>query len=223
MAARRRSIKEDLAWLKWWLVLLAIAMAIAIGGYWAAMYYRNDMRQLEFGTRSNFDVILQEVTQIEESEQIIVENIDRFNSLVANQLLDEEDRVSLLEDVRRIRDNFRLFPIDVQIREQTSQMLDYEEGVEFPEEFISIRSSTIVMRLPLLHEEDLTRFLNAFLNAGRLMVPTSCTITDSAVNPEDALEIVAHQIASCEFIWYTFRRELPPEDGDFDEFSDQDF
>lgn len=223
MAARRRNIKEDLAWLKWWLVLLAICLSIAIGGYWAALYYRGEVRQLEFGTRSNFDIILQEVTQIEDSERIIVENIDRFNSLAANRLMDEEDRVSLLEDIRRIRDNFRLFPIDVQIREQASHMLDYEESVEFPEEFISIRSSAVTVRMPLLHEEDLTRFLNAFLNTGRLMVTTSCTITDSAISPEDVLEIVAHQVASCDFIWYTFRRELPSDDSEYDEYADQDF
>lgn len=223
MAARRRNFREDLAWLKWWLVLFAISLSIAFGGYWTSLYYRGEVRQLEFGTRSNFEVILQEVTQIEDSEQIIVENIDRFNALAANSLLEEEDRVSLLEDVRRIRDNFRLFPIDVEIREQTSHMLDYEESVEFPEEFISIRSSTVRVRLPLLHEEDLTRFLNAFLNAGRLMVTTSCTITSAAIDPADALEIVAHQTASCSFIWYTFRRELPSEGAEFDEFGDQIF
>ncbi|MBL4582171.1 MAG: hypothetical protein JKY29_10160 [Gammaproteobacteria bacterium] len=223
MVAKRRNIGEDLAWLKWWLVLLVICLAIAIGGYWASLYYRGQMRQLEFGTRSNFNVIFQEVTQIEESEQIIVENIDRFNLLAENRLLGEEDRVSLLEDVRRIRDNFRLFPIDVEIREQTSHMLDYEEGVEFPEEFISVRSSTVLVRLPMLHEEDLSRFLNAFLNAGRLMVTTSCSIASSSVDPADALELVVHQVASCNFIWYTFRRELPSNDLEFDEFAEQVF
>lgn len=223
MAARRRSIKDDLAWLKWWLILLALSVAIAIGGYWAALYYRGEVRRIEAGTRSNFDLILQEVTQIEESEQIIVENIDRFNALAENRLLEEEDRVSLLEDVRRIRDRFRLFPIDVEIREQTSRMLEYGETVEFPEEFISIRSSTVMVRLPLLHEEDLTRFLNAFLNAGRLMVTTSCAITVASVDPTEALEVVVHQIANCEFIWYTFRRELPSEEAEFDEFAEQVF
>lgn len=223
MAARRRSIKDDLAWLKWWLALLAICVAIAIGGYLASVYYRGEVRRLEFGTRSNFDLILQEVTQIEESEQIIVENIDRFNALAGNRLLEEEDRVSLLEDVRRIRDRFRLFPIDVEIREQTARMLEYGERVEFPEEFISVRSSTVMVRLPLLHEEDLTRFLNAFLNAGRLMVTTSCTIAASSVDPGEALDVIVHQIANCEFIWYTFRRELPSELDEFDEFAEQVF
>ncbi len=220
MAIRRRNIREDLAWLKWWLILLAICFAIAIGGYWAALYYRSDMRRLEIGTRTNFDVITQEVTQIEESERIIVENIDRYNALVSNGLLSEEDRVSLLEDIRRIRNRFRLFPIDVEVREQSSRTLDYDERVENPEEQISVRASVVMIRIPLLHEEDLTRFLGAFLNAGRLMLTTSCAITASSVDVSETFEIVEHQIANCEFIWYTFRRELPSTNNEFDEFAD---
>ncbi len=220
MALQRHNLKDDLAWLKWWLVLLGVAFAIAIGGYWAALSYRNDMRRLEFGTRSNFDVIIQEVTQIEESERIIVENIDRFNTLVANRLLDEEDRVSLLEDISRIRNRYQLFPIDVEIREQNSQILEYGADTEYPDEQISVRRSMVMLRIPLLHEEDLTRFLGAFLNSGRLMLTTSCSITSSAVDDTEALKIVEHQIATCEFIWYTFRRELSTEDSEYDEFEE---
>ena len=209
MAVSRRNIREDLVWLKWWLVALPVTLAIAIGGYRGSLYYRGEMSRLEINSRSNFDVILQEVAQIEESEQIIVDNIDLFNSLVEKRLLDAEDRISLLEDIRRIRENFGLFPIDVGIKEQTSHVLDYEEGVEFPEEFISIRSSLVTVGLPLLHEEDLSRFLDAFLNAERLMVTTSCTITVTSLDPAMALQLVPHQMARCGFIWYTFARELP--------------
>jgi hypothetical protein len=211
MAVRRRNLREDLAWLKWWLVALPVSLVIAIGGYRGGLYFRGEMSRLEINSRSNFDAILQEVAQIEESEQIIVDNIDRFNSLVEKHLLDAEDRISLLEDIRRIRENFGLFPIDVGIREQTSLMLDYEGGVEFPEESISIRSSLVTVGLPLLHEEDLSRFLDAFLNAERLMVTTSCTITVTSLDPVMALELVPHQMARCGFIWYTFARE--PQSG----------
>jgi len=220
MAIRRRSFKKDLAWMKWWLLLLGICVAIAIGGYWVSLSYREEMRRLELGTQSNFDVITQEVTQIEESERIIVENIDRFNSMVADQLLDEEDRVSLLEDIRTIRNELLLFPIDVQISEQTRQLLEYEEGIEYPDEQISVRSSLVQLRIPLLHEEDLTRFLAKFLNSGRLMVTSSCAITASAFDSGDTLEVIERQIVNCEFLWYTFRRELPVEEEEFDEFAD---
>ena len=94
MAVSRRNIREDLVWLKWWLVALPVTLAIAIGGYRGSLYYRGEMSRLEINSRSNFDVILQEVAQIEESEQIIVDNIDLFNSLVEKRLLDAEDRIS---------------------------------------------------------------------------------------------------------------------------------
>ena len=55
------------------------------------------------------------------------------------------------------------------------------------------------------------------------MVTTSCTITASSVDPQEALEVIVHQIASCEFIWYTFRRELPSEEGEYGEFAEQVF
>ena len=215
---RRRNIRDDFAWLKWWLILFGICFAIAVGGYWASLYYRTDMRRLELGTRANFDTIIQEVTQIEESERIIVENIDRYNALVENRLLDSEDRVSLLEDIRRIRNRFRLFPIDVEVSEQSSRLLEYDEEVEFPDEQILVRSSVVSLRIPLLHEEDLTRFLSAFLNAGRLMVTTSCAITNSQTIGSGAFELVERQIANCEFLWYTFGRELPSTDEEFDEY-----
>ncbi|MFT7471265.1 MAG: hypothetical protein ACI8XU_001160 [Kiritimatiellia bacterium] len=219
MSTRRLNLKDDLVWLKWWLILLALSFAIVGGGYWAALYNRGEMRRLEFGTRSNFDVINQEVTQIEESERIIVENIDRFNAMVANRLLDEEDRVSLLEDIRRIRNRLQLFPIDVEVREQSRRVLEYDEGVDYPDEQISVRSSEVLLRIPLLHEEDLTRFLGAFLNTEKLMVTTSCVITASNMNTSETLEIIERQIANCEFVWFTFRRELPAETEEFDDYA----
>jgi hypothetical protein len=219
MASQGRNLKDDLSWLRWWLALLALTFVTAIGGYWAALYYRSDMRRLEFGTRANFDAIIQEVTQIEESEQIIVENIDRYNHLVDDGLLAEEDRVSLLEDIRRIRNRFQLFPIDVEIREQSTRMLEYAEETEYPDERISVRSSVVMLRIPLLHEEDLTRFLGAFLNTRRLMVTTSCAVTASPSDEIEVFEIAERQIANCEFIWYTFRREFTTEDSEYNEFA----
>lgn len=218
MAMRRRNTRADLAWLKWWLVLLGLCLAIAIGGYWSALYYRTEMSRLELGTRSNFDVIIQEVTQIEESERIIVENIDRYNELVRYQIMGTEDRVSLLEDISRIRNRFLLYPIDVEVSERSQRVLEYGEEIEIPEEQIVMHSSFVRLRIPLLHEEDLTRFLNAFLNAGRLMVTTSCAINSSETSASISLELIERQIADCEFIWYTFSQEMPSLGEEYDEF-----
>ncbi|PCJ26399.1 MAG: hypothetical protein COA96_05195 [SAR86 cluster bacterium] len=207
MASHQRQRSEDLQWLKWWILLLLFAITVSTAIYWGAFYYQGEMRRLENGILTDFDVISQEIRQIESSERIIVENIDRFNTMTANQIMADEDRVSLLEDIRNIRNKYQLFPIDVDVREQNSQPLLYEEGIDYPDEDISLRSSIVQIRLPLLHEEDLTRFLADFLNTGRLMVSNECTIVATLLDGRNLLEFVEHQVATCEFTWYTLRRE----------------
>jgi len=198
---------EDLRWLKWRLVLLAVALIISLTLYASALYFRNGMRRQEINVRTNTEVLQLELREIEQSERIIVENIDLFNAMVANGVLDEENRVSLLEDISRIRQRLNLFPIDIEIIEQERMLLNYDDYVEFPDEQITLRFSHIVMSLPLLHEQDLTRFLDEFLNTGRLIVVTECDVNRTLVDEDDALDLVEHLRAECEFNWYTLQRE----------------
>lgn len=207
MALKNRRIKEDLLWLKWSLVLLALVITMASGSYLSAFYFRNDMQREEFNIVSAIDLISGQVREIESSERIIVNNIDRFNSMVENSILDEEDRVALLEEIRTIRERHQLFPISVEIREQDRQLLNYDPGVEFPDEQISLRSTRIQVQLPLLHEEDLIRFLADFLGSGRLLVSESCSIEGTVPVDSENLQNAEHQLATCDFYWYTLRRE----------------
>lgn len=207
MEAINRFIKEDLPWLKWRLVLLAIALAFAFGLYFSVLLFRNEMRRQEIGIRTNTEVLQIQLREIEESERVIVENIDHFNSIVADSVMEEENRVALLEDISRIRDRHQLFPIDIEIAEQDRQLLSYDEEVEFPDEQITLRSSEIQITIPLLHEEDLSRFITDFLQTGRLLVANRCTISNALLDEDDLREVVEHQRATCEFHWFTLRRE----------------
>lgn len=207
MEALNRFIKEDMPWLKWRLVLLAIALVIAFGMYFSVLLFRNEMRRQEVGVRTNTEVLQIQLQEIEESERIIIENIDYFNRIVADSVMDEENRVILLEDISRLRERHHLFPIDIEIAEQARQLLSYGDSVEFPDEQITLRSSQIVINMPLLHEEDLSRFFADFLNTGRLLVANRCTLTNSLLDESDMREVVEHQRATCEFHWFTLRRE----------------
>jgi hypothetical protein len=148
-----------------------------------------------------------QVQDVEGSERIIVNNIGRFNNMVVATVMDEENRVGLLEEIRAIRDRHQLFPISVEIQEQVRLLLEYGPGIEFPDEQISLRSSQIEIQMDLLHEEDLTRFLDDFLGSGRLMINNSCSIRELLISENNFLKHVEHQTASCEFQWYTLRRE----------------
>lgn len=207
MALRRRNWREDVRWLRWPLSLLGIVIVASIGLYLSASIFRNDMQREEFNALSDLDLLNGQVDEIEQAEQVIVNNIDLYNSMVANGVMAEEDRVRMLESITEIRERYYLFPINVNIGEQDRLLLEYPENVDFPDDQITLRSSQVQVRYSLLHEEDLTRFLRDYLAMGDLVVPSQCSISAALEDPADRLNVVQHQIADCQFQWYTYQRE----------------
>lgn len=203
----RDKIIDNLLWLKWRLMVFFLVAVVSLGAYFSILLFRNEMRRYEVSALTDFDVLVQELQQIEDSERIIIENIDRFNSLVDNGVIGDEDRVALLENIRQIRERHNLFSIEVEVSEQSRMLLPYPPEVEFPDEQISLRTSRIEVQLPLLHEQDLARFLNDFLSTGRLILTNGCTMSRALLEPENYLDVVEHQLASCEFHWFTLQRE----------------
>lgn len=207
MALRRRNRREDIAWLRLPISVLAVSLMVSVGLFVATSMYLNEVRRQQFNATTNLDLLSGQVDEIERSEQVVVNNIGIYNRMVENGAMGEEDRVRLLEEITRIRQRNLLFPMNVTIGEQDRLLLPYPDTVEFPDEQITLRSSPVQIRYSLLHEEDLTRFLDEFLALGNLMVPTRCGVTLALEDPADAMEVVQHQIADCEFYWYTFQRE----------------
>ena len=207
MALTPRQLKQDVLWLKWPLIMAVVLICLCIGVIVSSDLYRDSMQRREQQAFGELDLLSGQVQAIAESERIIIENIESFNTMVANSVMDEEDRVAILSEIGTIRTRHKLFPISVQISEQQQIALEYDAAVEFPDEEISVRTTLISLSLPLLHEEDLTRFLADFLRTGRLIVTSRCNISALALLPEDELSMVPHQIADCDFYWFTFRRE----------------
>ncbi len=189
------------------MILLAVVLALSIGAYFAASFYGNDMQRREFNATTDMELISVQVQEIAQEEQAVVNSIGVYNTMEANGVMGEEDRVALLEEITDIRERYLLFPISVAIGEQNRLLLEYGEDVDFPDDQITLRSSQVQVRFSLLHEEDLTRFLADIMDSGRLMVPTSCTVTAALEDPDMAREVVQHQIAACDFNWYTYQRE----------------
>ncbi|MEX2130474.1 MAG: hypothetical protein WD772_03230 [Pseudohongiellaceae bacterium] len=215
MSLGRRVLQQDLFLLKWQFILMGLVLMTAIGLYAGALYYRNDMRRDEFIFRTNFDNINNELQQIEEERAVILQYIDAFNIMAQRGVLEEENRVGLLEDIRLLRNRHRLFPIEVQIREQERILLQYPLEVENVDELISLRASRVQLRIPLLHEADLSRFLSDFIQTGRLLVVERCLLEQAYTKDEDFYEMTEHGIATCDIYWYTLRREQPVIEEEF--------
>jgi hypothetical protein len=207
VALKRRSLQADIVALKWPLSFLVLSVAATIGFYLSTQFYWNDILRRESNAYSELNYVSTQVAAIEEAEKIFIENIGSYNEMLVNGVLNEEDRVGLLAEIGRVRDKYRLFPIRVSVSEQERRLLDYPASVENPEEQISLRSSRVQISLPLLHEEDLTRFLGDFLAANQMLISNRCELVQLGVSDENFLAVVPHQRAECEFYWYTLQRE----------------
>ncbi len=207
MALPQRTLKQDLRWLLWPITLFMIVLLGSIANYFLAFGFQEDRQRTEFNVLAELDLVSGQVREIERAEEIIINNIDRYNRMVEDTVMDEEDRVALLEDVRKIREEHQLFPITVELFEQERLELSYGPEVETPDEQLSLRLSRIQVLLPLLHEADLQRFLNDFTGGGRLVLTNQCEINQTASVNDIGLQPLQHQMASCEFLWFTMRRE----------------
>lgn len=207
MALRKRNYRDDIRWLRWPIAVLVIAVGSSASLYVGASMYLNEVRRQQFNATTDLDLLVGQVDEIAASEQIVVNNIGIYNRMVANGAMGEEDRVRLLEEITSIRERNLLFPINVSIGEQDRLLLPYPDTVDFPDEQITLRTSQVQVRYSLLHEEDLTRFLDEYLSLGNLMVPSRCAVSMALEDPSQIDEVVQHQIAECNFNWYTFQRE----------------
>ncbi len=207
MALKRRTLTADIQALKWPLLLFVFVTAATVAFYFGAQSYWDNILRQESNSYSDLNYISSQVSAIEDAERIFIENIDRFNVMVSNGVLNQEDRVALLAEIGRIRNEYKLFPLSVSISEQESRMLAFPESEEAPLEQMSLRGSRVQLSLPLLHEEDLTRFLADVLAPQRMLIVNRCEINKLDVAEDAMFTIVPHQQASCELYWYTLQRE----------------
>lgn len=207
MALSKRSLKADLIWLKYPLLAMIFSVGATAGIYNYSVYHWNYTQLQESMVYDDFNYVTSQVSVVEEAEQIIIQNIDRFNEMTSNGVMSEEDRVGFLAEIGTIRDNYKFFPIGVTVSEQIKQILPYSPNIETPEKQIALNRSSGKVQLPLLHEGDLTRFLFEIMKPARLLVNNRCVISDLALADTELLNVIPHQQATCDFYWYTLREE----------------
>lgn len=205
--------KEDYLMIKWQIVFAVIATLVAIGIYFGIDYFdTRSLRNLRIA-QSDFDNARSRVELIEEEEATIIEYIGRYQMLNADGVVQEEDRLQMLERVADIRAENNLFPVSLNISEQTSLRLNYPQGLREPGEPIALRSSIIGLDLPLLHEVDLLRLLDGILDSPGLFQTRSCSISQTNTDLTTFLILSQHFEANCEILWYTFDLDPPVENN----------
>ena len=209
MSLGRLQLRQDAMLLRWQLILLSVLTVSVLVAWLTALYLRDENRRTEVAYQANYDNIRLELEQIEQAEATIRQYIDDYSVMAANGVLDEENRVALLEDFSRIRTRHRLFPLDVEIREQQRIQLEFPPEVDTStlDESMSLRFSLVQLRAPLLHEGDFINLMGELLRTGRLVVVDRCSLRETLTESAAFFEVVEHLVADCDLYWYTLRRE----------------
>ena len=195
---------EDYRSLLWHFVLLAGCVALVGAAFFLAGELKMEAsRQLTIASseRNNAQAALD---QIEQEEAAITENIEAYRRLAAGQIVGPADRLEMQEHFAQIRSRFSLFPIRLEIDQESSYTLPYDPGIAQPGGPVNLMINKLDTALPLLHENDLANYLDALLATPALLVPIRCSITTNTRDNSAYLRLGQHQQSTCSFQWYNF-------------------
>lgn len=202
--------KEDYLSLLWHFLLLAVCVVL-VGAFFYGVSALDTAASRELnvarGDLSNAQASLE---QIEEEEATITSYIEPYLA-IAEGAVGGTDRLDMQETFAQIRSRYSLFPIQLDIAEESSYLLPYAPEIAQPGGPVNLMISKITTGLPLLHENDLSNYLDALVAAPSLVVPTQCTLTSSTRDSRALLRLGQHLRSSCSFVWYSF--QVPDESG----------
>lgn len=208
----RKMEKSDMLMLRKPIIVFLITCAIVTAFYFVLEGFLQKAAVALSNAQAQYEQVSTSVQQIAQEEQTIIRYIDRYSQIEANGVVSKEDRLHLLESMTDIRSRFLLYPIEVDLSEQTITRLEGDPYALNPVGPVDLLSTQVSFVLPLLHEKDLTNFATKLLEDNGLLLPQHCLL--NLINTEfKALD--ENLQADCTFLWYTFdvdaKEEIPIE------------
>ena len=201
--------RQDMAMHKLPALLLAITVSAGVFFVAGASYFRNSQAKALLLTQSARASSEANLTQAEDEKRTIEEYIERYRKIKADGLMEEESRLDLVEAIGQTRDRFKLYPVKLEI-DQQKPAVPSPEGQENGETGFSLRASPVRISMPLLHEEDLSRFLDDLYKNKGLFVVESCSVTRGGGGAPQSgnLGLEPALGASCQLLWLTIRQSV---------------
>jgi hypothetical protein len=181
--------------------LLATILAIALGTACVLLsVQQTKSAKLANSTATAADTEFEKkLRQVRNEEDEIRQKSALFSNLQARGVIGEEQRLDWVELLRDIRDKRRL--IDLQFEISAQRSLDSK-----PDNSFSFYTSTMKLQLKLLHEEDLTRFLDDLRSQAKALIQTkSCNVSRLHHVTGERSNNLAQLHADCQIDWITVR------------------
>ena len=181
--------------------LLAMVLMFAIGVISVVVAYQATKTASidRVATQTDRNDARSKLQRVRGEESEIKQKSALFNQLQARGMVGEEQRLEWVELIREIRDKRRL--IDLQYEFAPQRSLDNSA----PGNGYAFYASTMKVQLKLLHEEDLTRFVDDLRRQAKALIQVkSCNVSRLPRNETEG-SVVAQLQADCLIDWLTLQ------------------
>lgn len=185
---------------KLWLPLLAALAMFLVAGLlvWGSQLDAGKAEQERSVATAAKNQIEQRLRQVRTEEQEIRERTQLLQQLQNSGITGEEKRLDWMEMLRETQRELRIPGMSYEFGAQTS--LDKGDDTTY-----TWFSSPLVLKLRLLHEEDLLNFLaRVEKNARALVIVRSCKLAPLP-SQANGREVMAQLSAECDMQWLTAR------------------
>jgi hypothetical protein len=173
------------------IVLIAAGIAcVAISDSWLA-----DARKESVAAKNASEQARKRVETVSEEEREIKENMVWYSRMAKRGMVDQENRLDLIDSIAKIKAARRLYEIRYNIESQ--KPLGYP-GMK-PAGAVDLVASRMKLDMQLLHEEDLLKFLKDLDAAALSYISVRrCTLDKIERGPAQALAAVPRINSSCD-------------------------
>lgn len=116
---------EDLRLLRRPFLILMVSTTVSLLLYLGTGFMNSSATARFQSVQSQFVQVQTSIQQIATEEATFVEYIDRYRMMETDGIFEDEDRLALLEYFQSIRKQARLYPVEIEIGGQGSQLLNY--------------------------------------------------------------------------------------------------
>lgn len=195
------SIRAELRRLRWPLLALGLSLLLAIGlGIWARQFTHKAAAKVATAERQAAH-LRAEAQRLQREEQDMRGKISAYQALAARNVIGPEKRLDWVELIRSIEHERQLLDVEYEFRPQTSLA-----GMGSGNSGYTFMNSAMRVKLALLHEEDLLRFISDLKTLAPAIIRVrSCRIARStaASLPAGNTGMPPQLQAECAIDWIT--------------------
>ncbi len=198
-------LKHELTLLRWPLAGLGLSLALSAAIASTAWHYAQQSERATLLAKQDAESMQNRANQLQQEEKGIREKIVEYTALADKGILSPERRLDWVDLLKQIQVERKFLGLEYEISPQAALPNGVVSAMPPGHDLLS---STMQLRMPLLHEEDLTRLLSDLKAKAPVFIRTKgCKLSRAVANSssDNDAGIPPQLMAECQVDWITIR------------------